>query len=154
MKNNKNLWIGLGVLVVIIAIILAVTLGGKKKDATVPEVITPAPVTTTKTTAPEKSVNTSVLKMSSPVAGSTLKRGSTVSVIWTGPEKCYDLGYVLRIKETRAFNLIGEVCKTNTGVFNYKWLVPLNVVTGTYSLELRKSGSMEHGADVVSFLLK
>jgi hypothetical protein len=154
MKNNKNLWIGLGVIVVIIAIILAITLGGKKKEVVAPENTTPAPITTTKTTTSKKVVDTSVLKVTSPLAGSTLKRGAVAVIAWTGPAECYDLGYAFNPKGDTAFNFIAKVCKTSAGTFSYKWATPLNVVPGVYGLELRKSGSMEHGADVVSFLFK
>lgn len=154
MKNNKNLWIGLGVLVVIIAIILAITLGGKKKEAAAPETTTPTPITTTKTTTSKKALDTSVLKVTSPLAGSTLKRGVVNVIAWTGPAECYDLGYAFNPKGDTAFNFIAKVCKTSAGTFSYKWATPLNVAVGTYGLELRSSGSMDHGTDVVSFLLK
>jgi hypothetical protein len=151
MKNNKNLWIGLGIVVVIVAIILAVTLSGNKKEVATPEVVTPAPTTETKKSAYKKPTNTAVLKFVSPTEGATVVRGTAYTVSWTGTEDCYDLGYSLDPLMETPYNFIGKACKDKMGMFSYVWNVPINTTPGTYGFELRNSGSKESIINSPSF---
>ncbi len=158
MKQNKNLWIGLGAVVIIIVIILVITLGGKNKAAVTPigdtsPVITDSELPVKKSSS-KKSMQTtpSGITVISPAVGSTLKRGSTIAVAWTGPAECYDLGYSFNMSsgDNDIFNPLNKVCKNNEGVFRYSWATPLNIAKGSYSLKVRTSGSSQKTATTLT----
>lgn len=156
MENKKNIWIGGGVVVLVVAIILIATLTGKKNLPTTPDPLT-VPTTQTQPSKARTSTGTpakSSFSVNSPVTGSTLKRGSTQTVAWTGTAECYDLGYTLNPQGDASYNFIAKVCRNSGGSFSYKWLVPLNIQPATYGLELKSSGSTEAGANGPSFIIK